>query len=570
MKSLHSRLLISLSVLNLLFMHYFFYFRGYLEWTLLYSEFVNLCSVIFDVFVLATISAIISRGKVNSTLLVAYIITFIWSFINVIYGRFFFQYLSLSAFGEIQGLRDDLVINSILAEFHWFDFYYVASLMCFGFLYKKAPRVKINRKDVKRLFFIPLLSLIMTIMAYSSYHFVHPHYRTNWELYKFRVKEFISDPVSGGTPNLSHFQIGIVRVAIYELIDMFTETRLTDKQREEIVKYYSDYSKRTTHGEKDCHVDNVIFILLESFLSSPIDLRINGKEVTPFLNSLKRDSSVYYNDMMKSDIGCGESGDGQFIYMNGILPLTNKMTVSQVKKNVLPSFPKILKKYLDIKHTEIIIPTRPNMWQQSDMNNVYGIDSCYAQMEIAGDLMSSITDEQVFNYAAKSLSQAKVPFFSLILSVSTHSPYNKFLGDNITVGSTEYSDEYNNYLNTCHYTDMHLMRYISALKEKGLYNNSLIIIAADHYAHIDALNMRGKVDDYTPLFIINGHFNVNDSWKGEFRQLDTYTTILDILNIKSEWRGLGYTLLLNNYKNSVDETSRRISKEIIEGDFFAQ
>ena len=115
-----------------------------------------------------------------------------------------------------------------------------------------------------------------------------------------------------------------------------------------LARYYSNHSKRSSNHQRNPNIKNVMFILLESFLSAPIDLEVDGKEITPFLNSLKRDSSVYYNGNMISDIGCGESGDGQFIYMTGLLPLKNKMTVGQVKDNTLPAFPIILKENLGI------------------------------------------------------------------------------------------------------------------------------------------------------------------------------------------------------------------------------
>ena len=69
--------------------------------------------------------------------------------------------------------------------------------------------------------------------------------------------------------------------------------------------------------------------MLESFLSAPIGLTVDGKEITPFLNSLKEDSTVYYNAHVTPNITMGESGDGQFIFMTGLLPLRDKLTVGE-------------------------------------------------------------------------------------------------------------------------------------------------------------------------------------------------------------------------------------------------
>jgi lipoteichoic acid synthase len=561
-------MLLLLSMLHLLFMHYFFYLNGYLEWTWLYSEIINLCSVVFDVFILILLFLFLFWGWLKPTIILTYIITFLWSFVNVIYGRFFFQYMSLSAIGEVHGLGDGLVINSVLSAFHWYDLFYLLSFLCFAVLCRGIKPIRLQMKSSLRLLLIPVLSLIITFLSYSAYHFIHPHYRNNWDLFAFRAKEFLFDSVRGGTPNLAHFQTGCVRVSMFEIYDMFKVTELNSEQKKDIFSFYKKSAMRTTHHQRNPEIRNVIFVLLESFLSAPIDMKVDGKEITPFLNSLKRDSNVYYNGLMKSDIGCGESGDGQFIYMTGILPLRHKMTVGQVKNNTLPALPKVLKKKFGIKHTEIIYPTAPNLWQQADMNIVYGIADAFSIENIVGSNTASINDEKIFAFASRSLNKFKEPFFSLILSVSMHSPYDHYYGEDYLAGNNEYSTEYKNYLNTCHYTDSQLKSYFEIMKRNDLFDSSLIIIAADHYAHLDMLKNPQNITDHTPLFIINGGFDKNNAWSGECHQLDVYTTILDVLNIESDWKGLGHTLLSAEFVNSVTDEASRVSQMIIEGDYF--
>ena len=557
-----------LPILNLLYMHYFFYINGCMEWTWLYSYFINLCSVVFDVFSLFILFLIVSRGKLKTAMALTQTTTVLWSFVNVMYSRFFYQYLSLSTVTEIQGLQDVFVLNSIISSFRWYDLYYVFSFVCFVVLYNKIESYSISIRETCNLLVIPIFSLLFSFFAYSAYHFIHPQYRNNWELFVFRYKELLFDSVRGGTPNLAHFQTGCIRVAIFEIYDMLKTTELSIEQRKEIIDSYKDQAYRNTHHSRNPKTNNVIFIILESFLSSPVDLIVDGKEITPFLNELKKDSDVYYNGNMLSDIGCGESGDGQFIYMNGILPLRHKVTVGQIKSNTLPALPNILKNEMGIKHAEIIFPTMPNLWQQADMNIVYGFTDAFSKSDIVNHHYQN-NDEGIFTFALNKLNASKEPFFSLLLSVSTHSPYDKFLGDKI-VETQKYPEEYCNYLNTCHYLDKQLNKYFNSLKHLGLYDRSLIIIAADHPAHLNWLKMDGKLSQHIPLFIINGDFNIKEAWKGEFHQLDVYTTILDILAVDKSWKGLGHTLLSPNYHNSVDNEAYRISELIIEGDYFAQ
>lgn len=562
-------ILLALPMLNLLFMHYFFYFNGVLEWTWAYSKVINLCGVTFDISVLFILSLLFLKGRFKPAIVITQVVTLLWSFVNVMYGKFFFQYMSLSAIGEAHGVGDGLVINSVISAFCWYDSFYLISAILFIVLYKKVGAHRINNRKIMQLLSLPVLSIILTFVAYSAYHFIHPHYRTNWELYKFRSKEFLFDSVRGGTPNLAHFQTGCIRVAIYELYDMFRVTELTVEQRKQIEDYYQDHSYRTTRHIRNPKIQNVIFILLESFLSAPIDLKVDGKEITPFLNSLKKDSNVYYNGNMISDIGCGESGDGQFIYMTGLLPLNYKMTVGQVKKNVLPSLPKVLKEKTGIKNTEISFPTMPNLWQQADMNIAYGIDNAYSLTDIVGYNKKNTDDKEIFDFAANTINVSKEPFFSLILSVSTHSPYDKYVGEDLGLTDNSYSSEYINYLCTCNYLDHQLQQYFLALKSKGVYDNTLIVIASDHNAHLDMLKMDGKISNHCPLFIVNGDIHHDDSWHGVFHQVDVYTTLLDVLAINQPWLGLGHSLLNPSFNNSVDNNAKCISELIIEGDYFA-
>ena len=94
-----------------------------------------------------------------------------------------------------------------------------------------------------------------------------------------------------------------------------------EAQVAEIEQAYTDYSERTTASTIGTAKPNLIFIIVESYLSQTSDLKVDGKEITPFLNRLKRDSTVYYNGQMQPNINIGESSDGQFIDMTGVLPL---------------------------------------------------------------------------------------------------------------------------------------------------------------------------------------------------------------------------------------------------------
>ena len=107
---------------------------------------------------------------------------------------------------------------------------------------------------------------------------------------------------------------------------------------------------------------NVILVIVESYMSFTSDLKVDGREVTPFLNSLKRDSTVYYNGRMHENVTIGESSDGQFIYMTGLLPLRSVITVSKARSCTLPGLATALN-----RESRMVIPTVSSMWNQDEM-----------------------------------------------------------------------------------------------------------------------------------------------------------------------------------------------------------
>ena len=197
-------------------------------------------------------------------------------------------------------------------------------------------------------------------------------------------------------PDETVYHAGVIRILVSDIYDRFVQKELSDEERDMIYKEYSSIENRVSGHVTNPQVKNVLFLVLESFLSASSDLIIDGKEITPFLNSLKQDPTVYYNGHVLPNITLGESGDGQFIYMTGLLPLRNKITVGEAKTKVLPALPKILKKDFGIKYTEIVLPTNIQMWQQESMNIVYGIDKTYQNVDFGNNWFTPINDNQVF------------------------------------------------------------------------------------------------------------------------------------------------------------------------------
>ena len=481
------------------------------------------------------------------------------------------QYIPLSAFSQTGSLADGIVVKSIISGFKWWDLYFLVSFIVFLIIVVRLNHQKnyIKRRQMAYIILLPILALFGIFVSYSTYHLAKPDCRHNFELFQARINELIIEPEKDkdSFPNGVRFQSGLIRPFIAELKEFFAPYKLTDEQCEIIKNEYMNLEERTTSHVRNPELRNVVFLLLESFMSSTSELKINGKYITPFLDSLKHSNDVYYNGRIRSNITIGESGDGQLIYMTGLLPLRSILAVGVAKDDTIPSLPNILKNKMEIGRTEIVIPSRPGMWQQENMNKVYGIDYCYSELDTIG---VDMTDKVTFDLAKRTGKTLAHPFYSMVLSLSTHLPYRKFIDPEFKLEDDTYPHAYLAYLNACHYLDTQIRSYFNHLKKEGMYNNSLIVIASDHPAHLGTLGMEGRIDDCIPLYIINGNIDKNNSYKGDCNQIDVFTTIIDVLSLDTEWHGLGKTLLNPNYTNSISDRTWQISEWIIRGNYFKE
>ena len=562
-------ILFLMSVVNLLFVHHYFLQTIDLEVECFKSSVIdNLIACLLDTTFILFLSWLITLRKLNRSLIITFVITLIWSFANAFYARFFHQYLNWSSIGQVGNLSDTSVINSILAELHAIDLFYPIIAILFIYVYIKSRHSNITRNGFRTIIITWLICITFSVIAHAMYIF-HPKYGV---VYALEKTIFTPEKLDSMWPNWTVFHKGFFRKLVVDPLTKKKEIKLTNEQKKEIEKIYSDHSLRVTGRTAPDSIKNIIFILVESYLSVTSDLIIDGKEITPNLNKLRHDSTVYFNSHMRPNVSIGESADGQFIYMTGLLPLHSEITVSKAKRDTIIGLPEQMKKNFPELSSYTLIPTNPSLWEQQPMSEAYGFDNLYSMIDYETELKEKnegfLTDGMIFKYASIKDDCTTQPFFSLILTMSMHQPYESFEKHGFEVTDINLPQRYKNYLNSCHYFDMQIGEYLKELKSKGIYDKSLIVIVADHDARSRYLDMEGKISDDIPIYIINGGFKPSDAWQGECNQLDVYTTILDIMGIDSQWRGLGHTLLNKNYKNSFTTEIQELSDLIIYSNFF--
>lgn len=567
-------ILFMLSILNMLYMHYQFFFSYGLEFYFSKTSVIdNFLAVLLDVTVIFLISLLLSWGRVKVSLTITFFITLFLSFSNIVYSRFFGQYLTFSAIGQAGNLNDNVVINSLLAEIRIYDVLHIVFIVLFIWVLMIC-----KRKNILVMAFLRMLGVLWTIvlaliiLSHSLYLIRGSFARSVQTLFPSYSDSSEYFQIENVFPNWVTFHKGLFRTIVMDHVyDCLFEYELGTSEIQTIEEEYMNHEGRVTNKTLDEKVQNVIFIIAESYLSVLSDLKVDGKEITPYLNALKRDSNVYYNGHVMPNATIGRSSDGQLIYMAGILPLRSEVTVGLAKNDSLVGLPNLLLKQGIVKHAQILVPTSPSLWEQNAMNKIYNIETMYSKFDYRKNLTGDdLVDEEIFEYAKQLDVTMPSNSFSLLLSLSMHEPYDEYVEHGFHLEDKTLPTRYKNYLITSHYFDEQIGKYIDHLKADGLYDNSLIVIASDHEPLLHNMDIEEKVSKELVLYIINGGFDKDKAWTGVCNQLDVYTTLLDIMGVESKWRGLGHTLLDPHYSNSVSEKTWQISEWIIKGDYFGR
>lgn len=240
---------------------------------------------------------------------------------------------------------------------------------------------------------------------------------------------------------------------------------------------------------------NVIIIHLESFQQFSIDRKINGQEVTPFLNSLYHSNETYAFDNFFHQVGQGRTSDAENMLETGDFALPQGSLFTQLgSSNTFQAAPAILEQSPEHYTTAVFHGNVPTFWNR---NNVYprlGFQYFFAQeyFNHSGNRSEGygLKDKLLFQGSIKYLQHLQQPFYVKYLTVTNHFPYQLDKEDqdpNFKTTNTS-SSVVNNYFVTNHYLDQSVHEFFNFLKASGLYNKSIIVLYGDHYGISDSEN----------------------------------------------------------------------------------
>ncbi len=479
------------------------------------------------------------------------IVSFIFSCIalgDVLYSRYYSIPLSISLIDQITLLNSlsESVASLILVE----DFILFADVVTLLLLSIFLKKFTFNIGYGYRLvsgFVLVILFFNMSVLSYDNHYterYVYNKREIGQDLgvyiyHYLDIRQGISNKISAITP-ISEEDLNLIKNA----------NRINNKK----TKYTGILEGK-----------NVVVIQLEAFQNFVINEEFNGIEITPNLNKLINKNSIYASNMYYETAG-GNTVDAELLANTSMLPTLLGSAYYLYPSNNYIAMSSILKEKGYATNSfhayENTFWNREVMYKNLSYDKFYSIkDFDYNEEDIKG---WSLNDEKFLKDSIdKTLEVAgDEKFYSYMITLSSHYPYEGFYNGKYTwsLGRTEGEVPlFERYLNALQYVDSAIGEFVEYLKEKEVYDDTVIVIFGDHGGlyndeKIDMANMLGKEPtnqlyaklETVPFIIHNSSIEKSILIDEVMGQKDIMPTLANLMNIKIPY-SFGTNILQSDY-----------------------
>lgn len=434
--------------------------------------------------------ALFFKGNKRNT--IALLLNFILTFVlcgNVLFYGFFNDFVTLPVLFQTSNMGD---LGSSVKELASFKIFFMfADIVILYFLLKKYPKLSNTGRVpafMKSAYF--LVTVAVAVVNLGLAEMERPELLTRSFDREMLVK------------NLGLY--------VYQGYDLSLQTKTSTQ------KAFADSSKLTeienyvnSNGVKTnaklfgkYKGKNVIVMSLESMQTFTIGAKVNGKEITPFLNQYIKES--YYFDHFYHQTGQGKTSDAEFIIDNSLYPLDRGAVYFTHANNEYLGTPELLKDkgyYSAVFHAN-----NKSFWNRNVMYPTLGYDRYFNEVDYdikdENSVNWGLKDEDFFQQSLPLLNQIKQPFYTRFLTLSNHYPFTLDPEDQFIDQFNSGDETLDRYVTTVRYMDESIKHFIEGLKASGLYDNTIIVMYGDHYGisenHNRAMAQFLGKDEITP------------------------------------------------------------------------
>lgn len=421
-------------------------------------------------------------------------------------------------------------------------------------------RIK-SKAEFKRSIKAGLLSFAIPILIISTTHYLFDIKR----VYGSSVRFIQNDWEASWSPATRVKNRSPLGDHMYEIFTTFSKViSKVDKEEMKIVDSWLEWNneKLPDNEYKGIAKDkNVIFLQIESLEDFVINQKVYGQEITPNLNKLIN-KSLYFNNIYEQNNGAN-SIDADMLASTGLLTLGDSVTFlthPEVKYN---SIQRILSRngYQTAgSHAE-----KAGDWGWAEAHkSALGTEVLWSIRDYIEDeyVGFGLSDESLYRQFLEKIQTLNQPFFAMIPTLTSHGPFDineKYRELNLPEELDE--NELGGYFQSIHYADKQIGTLIKNLEDKGLIENTVVVIYGDHGGvHKYYMNTVEKVEmdgdwwkEYEmqiPL-IIYGEDLPSRQIETVGGHMDITPTVLYLLGLDNENTFMGRNLLNTNRNATV-------------------
>ena len=399
-------------------------------------------------------------------------------------------------------------------------FMMIALVLSGIYIYNRLIKQQVLRIGKSKIY-APLLLLLLTgsmILPVRGGISVAP---MNTGMVYFSHIKFANHAAINVVWNVMHSVVYINRMKV---TNKFMETDKANKIVQNLNKQSGSTQKVITNQRP-----NVLLLILESF-STKVVTSLGGQwDAAPNFNRLAREELTFTNFYANGD----RSDKGLVSIISGYpAQPTTSIIKEHSKTESLPSLFDVFNK-LDYK-TSFYYGGDMNFANMNSYFHNAEVQYIISDRNFNAKLRNSkwgVHDEHLFKKLYEDLVLEDSLFFNVVFTLSSHDPFDVPM-DPVFVGN----DRGTKYLNSVYYTDSCLIDFIEKFKKTDLWNNTLVILVADHGSRRPGKSRNHEISKFhIPMIWMGGV--VSDSIKKVHTvgsQIDIPATLFGQLEVPSD------------------------------------
>jgi len=494
-----------------------------------------------------------------------YAIVFGVGIANIPYFNYFSKHLNSSIFNWAE--EKGTAVNMILQEksYYIYFLFFVLSVIAFAFLLTRVSKALLRKEQYKitekaYFVYVPVCLLLLGSCIFGV------RGRIGYNPIKTSQAYFCNNTFLNqlGLNPLFFFMRDVIesRESHYNVDQIVSEKVALAFARKELGFADSLYEKspveRPVVAKGDPRRMNVMVVLMESMSANLLEIKENGKEITPFLHELIG-KSYYFNNFYSAG---NHTNHGVMATLFGVPALFDRNIMKNVDIPLCSGLPNALQ--ADGYRTMFFMSHESQYDNMNAFLRENGVSEIYAQENYPVEKRVNsfgVADDYLFSYAFAKINQdaaSNKPFQATILTISNHPPY--IIPDKFKNVSSD--PQYQ----IVAYADDAIRQFMVKAAKQKWFNNTVFVFLGDHGKNVGSNSYELPLSyNHIPLIIYSPAFKDAPQRLEQLGgQIDVFPTLMGLLNRSYVNNTLGVDLFKTTRQSmffSADDGLGCISKD---------